>query len=89
MQPDVTDEEYSKLCPFSEIVGNANVLIMPGQHSATISYKIMKTWWSKHRTTNWSCSTNRDSSFKSSTSEILNLASVAILGWSYNYKKRN
>ena len=29
--------------PFSEIVGNANILIMPGQHSAAISYKITKT----------------------------------------------
>ena len=27
----------------SDIVGKANVLIMPGQHSAAISYKIMKT----------------------------------------------
>ena len=44
MQPDVAlDEEYKELYPFSEIVGNANVLIMPGQHSAAISYKIMKT----------------------------------------------
>ena len=43
MQPDVAlDEEYKELYPFSEIVGNANVLIMPGQHSAAISYKIMK-----------------------------------------------
>ena len=37
------DEESSDLYPFSEIVGNANILIMPGQHSAAISYKIMKT----------------------------------------------
>ena len=44
MQPDVAlNEEYKELYPFSEIVGNANVLIMPGQHSAAISYKIMKT----------------------------------------------
>ena len=43
MQPDVAlDDTYKELYPFSEIVGNANVLIMPGQHSA-ISYKIMKT----------------------------------------------
>ena len=53
MQPDVAlSEEYKDLYPFSEIVGNANVLIMPGQHSAAISYKIMKTLeWSK---SNWS-----------------------------------
>ena len=38
MQPDVAlDDEYSDLYPFSEIVGNANILIMPGQHSAAIS----------------------------------------------------
>ena len=44
MQPDVAlNEEYKELYPFSEIVGNANVLIMPGQHSAAISHKIMKT----------------------------------------------
>ena len=44
MQPDVAlDEEYSDLYPSSKIVGNANILIMPGQHSAAISYKIMKT----------------------------------------------
>ena len=44
MQPDVAlDEEYKSLYPFSKIVGNANILIMPGQHSAAISYKMMKT----------------------------------------------
>ena len=38
MQPDVAlDDEYSDLYPFSEIVGKANILIMPGQHSAAIS----------------------------------------------------
>jgi malate dehydrogenase (oxaloacetate-decarboxylating)(NADP+) len=44
MQPDVAlNEEYKELYPFSKIVGNANILIMPGQHSAAISYKMMKT----------------------------------------------
>ena len=44
MQPDVAlNEEYKNLYPFSKIVGNANILIMPGQHSAAISYKMMKT----------------------------------------------
>ena len=38
MQPDVAlNEEYKALYPFSKIVGNANILIMPGQHSAAIS----------------------------------------------------
>ena len=44
MQPDVAlNDEYKELYPFSNIVGNANILIMPGQHSAAISYKLMKT----------------------------------------------
>ncbi|MDC1032642.1 NADP-dependent malic enzyme [Candidatus Pelagibacter sp.] len=43
MQPDVAlNEDYKDLYPFSKIVGNANILIMPGQHSAAISYKMMK-----------------------------------------------
>ena len=37
------NEEYKELYPFSSIVGNANILIMPGQHSAAISYKMMKS----------------------------------------------
>ena len=44
MQPDVAlNNEYKDLYPFSNIVGNANILIMPGQHSAAISYKMLKT----------------------------------------------
>jgi malate dehydrogenase (oxaloacetate-decarboxylating)(NADP+) len=43
MQPDVAlNKDYKSLYPFSNIVGNANILIMPGQHSAAISYKMMK-----------------------------------------------
>ncbi len=43
MQPDVAlNKDYRNLYPFSNIVGNANILIMPGQHSAAISYKMMK-----------------------------------------------
>ena len=40
MQPDVAlNPEYKELYPFSKIVGKANILIMPGQHSAaTVSY---------------------------------------------------
>ena len=45
MQPDVAlDNEYKSLYPFSKIVGRANILVMPGQHSAAISYKMMKTF---------------------------------------------
>ena len=44
MQPDVALEEvYKELYPFSEIVGNSNVLVMPSQHSAAISYKMIKS----------------------------------------------
>ena len=44
MQPDVAlDAKYKELYPFSEIVGNANVLIMPGRHSAAISFKLLKS----------------------------------------------
>ena len=44
MQPDVAlNPEYEELYPFASIVGKANILIMPGQHSAAISYKLMKT----------------------------------------------
>ena len=44
MQPDVALEDmYKELYPFSEIVGNSNVLIMPSQHSAAISYKMIKS----------------------------------------------
>ena len=35
--------EYKELYPFAKIVGKANILIMPGQHSAAITYKTMKT----------------------------------------------
>ena len=66
MQPDVAlNDEYSDLYPFSEIVGNANILIMPGQHSAAISYKMMKSLGgAKVLSTNRSCSTNRNCAIK-------------------------
>ena len=35
-------KEYKNFILFQNIVGNANILIMPGQHSAAISYKMMK-----------------------------------------------
>ena len=44
MQPDVALEEiFKELYPFSEIVGNANILIMPGLHASAISFKIIKS----------------------------------------------
>ena len=44
MQPDVAlNEEYKELYPFSKIVGNANILVMPGRHNETISQKLIKS----------------------------------------------
>jgi len=81
MQPDVAlNEEYKELYPFSEVVGNANVLIMPGQHSAAISYKIMKTLGGAKVIGPLLIGLGRAieiAPLRSSTSDILNLASVA------------
>ncbi len=44
MQPDVAlNPKYKDTYPFSKIVGNANILIMPALHSAAISTKLMRT----------------------------------------------
>ena len=81
MQPDVAlNEEYKELYPFSDIVGKANVLIMPGQHSAAISYKIMKTLGGAKVIGPLLIGLGRAieiAPLRSSTSDILNLASVA------------
>ena len=45
MQPDVAlNPQYKDIYPFSKIVGNANILIMPALHSAAISTKLMKSF---------------------------------------------
>jgi malate dehydrogenase (oxaloacetate-decarboxylating)(NADP+) len=81
MQPDVAlNEEYKKLYPFSNIVGNANILIMPGQHSAAISYKLMKTLGETKVIGPLLIGLGQPievAPLRSSTSEIINLASVA------------
>tara|TARA_B100001057_G_scaffold414752_1_gene431952 strand:+ start:4 stop:2286 length:2283 start_codon:yes stop_codon:yes gene_type:complete len=81
MQPDVAlNEEYKSLYPFSKIVGNANILIMPGQHSAAISYKMMKTLGDAKVIGPLLIGLGLPieiAPLRSSTSEILNLASVA------------
>ncbi len=81
MQPDVAlDEEYRKLYPFSNIVGNANILIMPGQHSAAISYKMMKTLGDTKVIGPLLIGLGLPieiAPLRSSTSEIINLASIA------------
>ena len=94
MQPDVAlNEEYAELYPFSEIVGNANILIMPGQHSAAISYKIMKTLGDAKVIGPLLIGLGQPieiAPLRSSTSEILNLASVAAYSAGViNYNKLN
>ena len=81
MQPDVAlNEEYKTLYPFSKIVGNANILIMPGQHSAAISYKMMKTLGDTKVIGPLLIGLGLPieiAPLRSSTSEIINLASIA------------
>ena len=81
MQPDVAlNDDYKKLYPFSKIVGNANILIMPGQHSAAISYKMMKTLGDTKVIGPLLVGLGLPieiAPLRSSTSEIINLASIA------------
>ena len=81
MQPDVAlNEEYKELYSFSGIVGNANILIMPGQHSAAISYKMMKELGGAKVIGPLLIGLGQPieiAPLRSSTSDILNLASVA------------
>ena len=80
MQPDVAlSDKYRELYPMSDIVGKANVLIMPGQHSAAISYKIMKTLGGVKGIGPLLIGLRaiEVAPLRSSTSDILNLASVA------------
>ncbi len=81
MQPDVAlNKEYQNLYPFSKIVGNANILIMPGQHSAAISYKLMKSLGDTKVIGPLLIGLGLPIEIvplRSSTSEIINLASIA------------
>tara|TARA_A100001011_G_scaffold267738_1_gene276848 strand:- start:5755 stop:8040 length:2286 start_codon:yes stop_codon:yes gene_type:complete len=81
MQPDVALEEvYKELYPFSEIVGNANVLVMPSQHSAAISYKMIKSMSRAKVIGPLLIGLGLPieiAPLRSSTSEIINLASIA------------
>ena len=92
MQPDVAlDKEYQSLYPFSKIVGNANILIMPGQHSAAISYKMMKSLGDSKVIGPLLIGLGLPieiAPLRSSTSEIINLASIAAYSADViNYKK--
>ncbi len=94
MQPDVAlNEEYKELYPFSGIVGNANILIMPGQHSAAISFKMMKTLGGAKVIGPLLIGLGEAieiAPLRSSTSDILNLASVsAYSAGIIDYGKKN
>ena len=94
MQPDVAlDDQFAELYPFSEIVGKANILIMPGQHSAAISYKIMKSLGDAKVIGPLLIGLGQPieiAPLRSSTSDILNLASVAAYSADViDYKKTN
>ncbi len=81
MQPDVALEEiFQELYPFSDIVGKANVLIMPSQHSAAISYKMIQSMSRAKLIGPLLIGLGEAieiAPLRSSTSDILNLASVA------------
>jgi malate dehydrogenase (oxaloacetate-decarboxylating)(NADP+) len=81
MQPDVAlNSDYQELYPFSKIVGKANILIMPGQHSAAISYKMMKTLGDTKVIGPLLIGLGLPieiAPLRSSTSELINLASIA------------
>ena len=96
MQPDVAlNEEYKELYPFSEIVGNANILIMPGRHSAAISYKLMKSLSAAKVVGPLLVGLGEPieiAPLRSATSDIINLASVAAYSSDiidYKKKKKN
>ena len=94
MQPDVAlNEEYKELYSFSGIVGNANILIMPGQHSAAISYKMMKELGGAKVIGPFLIGLGQPieiAPLRSSTSDILNLASIsAYSAGVINYGKKN
>ncbi len=94
MQPDVAlNNEYKELYPLSEIVGNANILIMPGQHSAAISYKLLKSMSGSKVIGPLLIGLGAAieiAPLRCSTSEILNLASVAAYSSGViNYDKKN
>jgi len=94
MQPDVAlNEEYKELYSFSGIVGNANILIMPDQHSAAISYKMMKSLGEAKVIGPLLIGLGQPieiAPLRSSTSDILNLASVAAYSAGViNYGKKN
>jgi malate dehydrogenase (oxaloacetate-decarboxylating)(NADP+) len=81
MQPDVAlNPIYQEIYPFSKIVGKANILIMPALHSAAISTKLMKVYGGGKLIGPLLIGLGLPievAPLRSSTSDILNLASIA------------
>jgi malate dehydrogenase (oxaloacetate-decarboxylating)(NADP+) len=81
MQPDVAlNPIYNEIYPFSKIVGKANILIMPALHSAAISTKLMKAFGGAKLIGPLLIGLGLPievAPLRSSTSDILNLASIA------------
>ena len=81
MQPDVAlNPIYQEIYPFSKIVGRANILIMPALHSAAISTKLMKVYGGAKLIGPLLIGLGLPievAPLRSSTSDILNLASIA------------
>ena len=81
MQPDVAlNPQYKDIYPFSKIVGNANILIMPALHSAAISTKLMKSFGGAKLIGPLLIGLDLPievAPLRSTTSDILNLASIA------------
>ena len=81
MQPDVAlNPIYKEIYPFSKIVGSANILIMPALHSAAISTKLMKAFGGAKLIGPLLIGLDLPievAPLRSSTSDILNLASIA------------
>ncbi len=96
MQPDVAlNPKYKETYPFSKIVGNANILIMPALHSAAISTKLMKTIGGAKTIGPLLIGLGLPieiAPLRSSSNDILNLASIAAFSSEvidYNNKKKN
>ena len=92
MQPDVAlNPIYQDVYPFSKIVGRANILIMPALHSAAISTKLMKSFGGAKLIGPLLIGLDLPievAPLRSSTSDILNLASIAAYSADViNYKK--
>jgi malate dehydrogenase (oxaloacetate-decarboxylating)(NADP+) len=81
MQPDVAlNPIYQEIYPFSKIVGKANILMMPALHSAAISTKLMKVFGGGKLIGPLLIGLGLPievAPLRSSTSDILNLASIA------------